>query len=74
MKLVKNQSSETRTGPVFENQFVWTVEDAAQELQCSVRHIRALVSDNRIPYGKIGRLVRFSPPRVREWLSKGGTR
>lgn len=53
---------------------VWTVDDVARELECSVRHVRKLVSENKIPYLKIGRLVRFSPPRVREWLHKGGTR
>ncbi len=74
MKIVKPAPATAEQEKVFENQFVWTVEDAAKELQCSVRHIRSLVSDGRIPYGKVGRLVRFSPPRVREWLSKGGTR
>ena len=53
---------------------VWNVDDVARELECSVRHVRKLVSENRIPYLKIGRLVRFSPLRVREWLHKGGTR
>ncbi len=64
-------------GPIFDNKIVklvWTVDDAARELECSVRHVRKLVSENKIPYLKIGRLVRFSPLRVREWLHKGGTR
>ena len=59
---------------VFENRLVWTVMDVARELHCSPRHVRQLVSDDRIPYSKIGRLVRFSPMRLQEWLRKGGTR
>jgi excisionase family DNA binding protein len=62
---------------IFDNgivKLVWNVEDVARELECSVRHVRKLVSENKIPYLKIGRLVRFSPLRVREWLHKGGTR
>lgn len=58
----------------FLNRIVWTVEDVARELHCSIRHIRKLVSEDRIPYAKMGRLVRFHPDRVHEWLHKGGTR
>lgn len=64
-------------GPIFDSRIVklvWNVDDVARELECSVRHVRKLVSENKIPYLKIGRLVRFSPLRVREWLHKGGTR
>jgi len=58
----------------FENSLVWDVEDVARELRCSMRQIRRMVAENSIPYSRVGRLVRFSPIRVREWLSKGGTR
>lgn len=64
-------------GPIFDSRIVklvWNVDDVARELECSVRHVRKLVSENKIPYLKIGRLVRFSPLRVREWLHKRGTR
>ncbi|HEY8271315.1 MAG TPA: excisionase family DNA-binding protein [Pseudobdellovibrionaceae bacterium] len=56
------------------NKLVWTIDDVAKELSCSIRHVRKLVSKNRIPYLKVGRLVRFSPQRISEWLHKGGTR
>lgn len=59
---------------LFENRVVWSVEDVARELQVSVRHVYKLVSRNKIPYSKVGRLVRFSPVRICEWLQKGGTR
>lgn len=52
----------------------WTVPDVARELQVSVRHIYQLMSEDKIPYSKVGRLVRFSPARIQEWLEKAGTR
>lgn len=52
----------------------WTVSDVARELQVSVRHIYQLMSEDKIPYSKVGRPVRFSPARIQEWLEKGGTR
>jgi excisionase family DNA binding protein len=69
-------SVDSRMGPqemVFEK-IVWSVEDVAKELQVSIRHIYKLVSCDKIPYSKVGRLVRFSPVRICEWLQQGGTR
>ena len=60
-------------GLVFEKQ-VWTTEDVARELNISPRYVYKLISEDRIPYSKVGRLVRFSPVRVIEWLQNGGTR
>ena len=59
--------------PVFEK-LVWSVEDVAKELSISVRHVYRLISEDKIPYSKVGRLVRFSPMKIAEWLQKGGTR
>ncbi len=58
---------------VFEKT-VWSVEDVARELSVSVRQVYRLISKDQIPYSKVGRLVRFSPARISEWLQKGGTR
>ena len=60
--------------PVFENQAVWSVSDVARELHISRSYVYRLISQDKIPYAKVGRLVRFYPERVYEWLSKGGTR
>ena len=48
----------------------YTVEQLAELLQCSARHIWRLSDQNKIP-GKlrIGRLVRFSRPQVDAWLA-----
>jgi len=54
--------------------FSWKVEDVAKALKCTPRHIYELVSLGKIPYAKVGRLVRFSPTRIQEWIDKGGTR
>ena len=69
-----NKVDEVSSTLIFENKIVWTVEDVARELSCSVRHVRKLVSEERIPYTKVGRLVRFSPQRLSAWLLNGGTR
>jgi excisionase family DNA binding protein len=37
-------------------------------LGTSVRHVRRLVLEKRIPYMKIGGLIRFDPSDVREWI------
>lgn len=58
----------------FENTFAWSVEDVAKHLQCSPRHIRNLICQGRIPFAKVGKIVRFCPERIREWLLNGGTR
>jgi excisionase family DNA binding protein len=54
--------------------FCWTAEDVARELKCSKRMVVKLVHLDRIPYAKVGRLVRFCPARIKEWLAQGGTR
>jgi excisionase family DNA binding protein len=56
------------------DKLVWTFEDVAKELNCSVRLVQKLVAEERIPYAKVGRLVRFSRARIHEWLQKGGNR
>ena len=59
---------------LFFDKLVWSVEDVAKELSISVRQVYRLISSDRIPYAKVGRLVRFSPAKISEWLQKGGTR
>lgn len=56
------------------DKLVWTAEDVARELNVTVRHVYKLISCDRIPYARVGRLVRFSPVKIIEWLNQGGTR
>jgi excisionase family DNA binding protein len=45
-----------------------TIDDAAARLGVSVRMIRRLVFERRIPYVKVGKYVRFEPGALDEWL------
>ena len=45
-----------------------TVEEAAQCMKMSVRHVRRLVAERRIQFHKLGRSVRFDPGDVREYI------
>jgi len=43
-------------------------QQLAAWLNDSVRHLRRLVSEGRIPHIKIGHFVRFDPEEIVEWL------
>ena len=45
-----------------------SIDDLAAHLGVSVRHIRRLVSERRIPFHKWGRLLRFDVDEVVAWL------
>ena len=45
-----------------------SIEDLAEHLGVSVRHVRRLVSERRIPFHKWGRLLRFDIDEVNAWL------
>lgn len=45
------------------------VSGLAERLGVTERFIRALVEENRIPYNKIGKFVRFHPDDINEWLA-----
>jgi excisionase family DNA binding protein len=40
----------------------------AEYLDDSVRHVRRLVAERRIPYLKVGHFIRFDPKDVNDWL------
>lgn len=44
------------------------INDVAEILGVNVRHVRRLVFENRIPYLKWGRLLRFDPKEIERWL------
>lgn len=37
-------------------------------LNDSVRHLRRLVAENKIPYLKVGHYIRFDPAQIARWL------
>ena len=55
------------------DKLVLTASDVAKELHCSLRLVQKLVSEGRIPYAKVGRLVRFSRVQILDWLNHGGS-
>jgi excisionase family DNA binding protein len=44
------------------------IETLAYLLGDSVRHVRRLVAERRVPYLKVGHFVRFDPAEIVEWL------
>lgn len=46
------------------------IEGVAEELSTSVRHIRRLVHERRIPVVRVGRLIRFDPVDIAAWLDE----
>ena len=45
-----------------------TIDQIAEQLNVSVRHVRRLVAEKRVPYLKVGKFVRFDPAEISEWL------
>jgi excisionase family DNA binding protein len=40
----------------------------ADHLGVTPRYVRRLIAEERIPYLKLGRLIRFDPDEIAEWL------
>ena len=45
-----------------------TIDQLAQHLGTSPRHVRRLIAERRIPYLKVGRLIRFDPANIATWI------
>jgi excisionase family DNA binding protein len=43
-------------------------EQLSEWLNDTVRHLRRLVDEDRIPYIKVGHFVRFDPAAIADWL------
>lgn len=48
-----------------------TIDQLAERLGITVRHVRRLVAERRVPYLKVGKLVRFRPDEIAAWLESG---
>ena len=46
------------------------IGEVAAHLNVTVRHVRRLVFERRIPYIKVGALLRFDPEEVTAWLEE----
>jgi excisionase family DNA binding protein len=45
-----------------------TIDQLAERLGITVRHVRRLVANKQVPYYKVGKLVRFDPNEITGWL------
>jgi excisionase family DNA binding protein len=45
-----------------------TIDQLVERLGTSTRHVRRLIAERRIPYLKVGKLVRFDPDEVNRWF------
>ncbi len=45
-----------------------SIEEVAEHLGVTVRHVRRLVAERRIPFLKWGHLLRFDPNELNQWL------
>lgn len=59
----------TATTTVHHLPVLLTIEDVAEHLGVTVRHVRRLVAERRIPFIKWGHLLRFDPSQIAEWLA-----
>lgn len=48
---------------------LWTVDEVAAFLRCTVRHVHNLARSG-LPHLYVGRLLRFDPLEVRDYLLK----
>jgi excisionase family DNA binding protein len=47
-----------------------SIDQLAPRLGITVRHVRRLVGEKRVPYLKVGGLVRFDPGEISAWLAE----
>jgi excisionase family DNA binding protein len=46
------------------------IPTVARWLGISVRDVRRLMAEKRIPYIKVGHFIRFDPEQIRRWLAE----
>jgi excisionase family DNA binding protein len=56
--------------PVVDRRRLLDIDAVAEQLCTTVRHIRRLVQERRIPVVRVGRLVRFDPVDIEAWLDE----
>jgi excisionase family DNA binding protein len=61
----------TANDRVGESEVLLDIDGLATRLGVTTRFVRRLVEERRVPYLKIGRLVRFDPSDVESWIGAG---
>ena len=52
------------------NEPLWTVDDTARYLKMSKNWVYRRTESGEIPHGKFGRVIRYSPARIREYAAQ----
>jgi len=47
-----------------------TIDQLADRLGVTERYVRRLVAEKRVPYRKLGKLIRFAEHEIAEWLDE----
>ena len=68
MTPVTSRKSRRAAPPVTTNAALLDVNAAAVRLGVSVRFVRRLVHQRRIPFVRLGKLIRFEPDALDEWI------
>ena len=55
------------SGPVVVPKLL-TMDELAERLGVTQRHVRRLVAEKRVLYLKVGRFIRFDPAQILAWL------
>jgi len=59
-----------QTAPAAVRPALMNIDQVAERLGVSVRHMRRLVAERRIPFVKWGHLLRFDPDEVDRWIEE----
>lgn len=46
------------------------VPTLAAQLSVTIRFVRRLIAEDRVPYLKIGKFIRFDPGEISKWLDE----
>jgi len=49
---------------------IMTVREASDYLRISIRKMRSLISEDEIPYARIGRLIRLKKSELDKWFKR----
>jgi excisionase family DNA binding protein len=47
-----------------------TMDELAERLGVTHRHVRRLVAERRVPLLRVGRFIRFDPGEISAWLDR----
>ena len=60
------------SGPVVVPKLL-TMDELAERLGGTPRHIRRLVAERRVPFLRVGRFIRFDPAKIATWLDSSAS-